>query len=353
MEERRTEDHSQQAWKIYQNDFGKMSGLLAFVYAILLITIALSLWLGASFVILFLLLGVPAIFAAFLWLFALMKQGRGDFSMFPRAYFAYFQAPFRGIFRGVVSLLKSFGIFLLSTIVFGLIYFYSSPSFDPSFQNAIAQLGDAYQIQDFSRILDLLNQDASLLAFFRILYPISYGLFALLLCHFLFLGGIEVSGRADIPPVVAEGTTVRVFSNAARKIRKGKAIEYWKACWFLPIAFILFFALGVFLANPLSEKNVLIPTIIGLASGTLAYMALLPYHAEVQRLLMNEWEKDIYAEAAKSMRDLLIQAAASHAIDEHGSTLFLKRVERLEKALKDGNYRDIKPSMPTDENPEE
>ncbi|MBO4541077.1 MAG: hypothetical protein J5736_03790, partial [Bacilli bacterium] len=86
---------SQKAWGIYRADPGKTAGLLAFVYTALLICLGIGVWLGGAFVVLFLLVGVPAVFAAFLWLFSLQKQGDVLLSDFLRAYFAYFNSPFR------------------------------------------------------------------------------------------------------------------------------------------------------------------------------------------------------------------------------------------------------------------
>lgn len=342
MEERKNETISHQAWRIYTIDPSRVAALSAIVFAILLASLALGLWIDGAFVVFFLMLGVPAIFGAFLWLFGLKKQGQISLAGFPRAYMAYFVSPFRGIFRGIVSFLKSLLVFFISSIFLLFLYYFLSPNFDPSFQEALRQLAEAYETQDYNLLASLLSENASLLQFYRILYPFTYGISAAFLIHFLMVGAIEVSGRADVPPVVAEGTTVKVFSNSCRRIRRQKAWEYWKACWFLPIVFLAAFALGVVLGSKIEASNLMIPTMIGFASGALAYLLLLPYHAEVNRLLMVEWEKEIFSLAAKTMRQLLVQASASHALDEKGSAFFLKRLERLEKALEDGTYRQVK-----------
>ena len=343
MEERKTETISRQAWRIYAIDPARVAALSAIVFAILLASLALGLWIDGAFVVFFLMLGVPAIFAAFLWLFGFKKGGQLSLGSFPRLYFAYFASPFRGIFRAIASFFKSLLVFFISSIFVLFLYYVLSPNFDPSFQEAMRQLAEAYELQDYNLFASLLSENASLTQFYRILYPIVYGISAAFLIHFLMVGSIEVSGRADVPPVVAEGTTVKVFSNSCRRIRRQKAWEYWKACWFLPLVFLLAFALGVVLGSRIEASNLFIPTIIGFASGAFAYLLLLPYHAEVSRLLMGQWEKEIFALAAKTMRQLLVQASASHALDEKGSAFFLKRLERLEKALEDETYRQVKP----------
>ena len=351
MEEKKIEAVGAQAWRIYLIDPGKLIGLVVFSFAFLLLSLGGSLLLRGMAGFLFLAIGVPAIFAAFLSFFSIKKNPAFEITGYFQALFAYFQPPFRGVFRAIVSFLKTAAAFFLASTLFVLLYVSFSKGFDPNFQSAFVELSEAYQLGDLEKLANILNENESMLRFYGILYPVVYGVSALFLLHFLFVGAIEVSGRADVPKVVAEGTSIKVFSNAARSVRKLHWKQYWGACWFMPILLSAGFALGVSLSQSLSARDPYLPTLIGLASMALLYSLMLPYHAEVNRLLMERWEKQVYTEAARQMKRMLLQAEANSSIDDKTVAFFSKRIEKLENALKEGNYREVKPEEPEEENP--
>lgn len=255
---------------------------------------------------------------------------KGGAPLSSRVFFRFFglyfnpAAPFYGVYRVCISLLKAIGVALLASFLVGGIYYYIAVSADSSFIDAINKFSSLLESGTNQEFMDFMTTNEPILMYQRVVLLSSYG-FGL----YEFIHSLSVNSFNPYVRMGLQGASSRlansIFVGGLRQIRKSFYKDYYGALWLGILLLVGGYLTGVGVGFIwFSDFERLF--VLGLAGSALFTFAYIPYLLNVIELLATRYEKGFVEYSINMAKQTLDRLKAEQNLSE-------KEIKDMEEQL--------------------
>lgn len=259
----------------YKKYFFEKTGLISFLTLVIVLCLALAFFFPFTLILTVPFIVIP-LFLGFIIINFYLPSNPGKPHFIFRGFIAYYSPPFFGIFRVILGLIKSIGIYLLSSTILILILFYTVGMKDPNFASIIDRIVQNQNNVDLLQLSRELQANSSFLLIENVSVMVSVGLAAYMFVHHILVNSFKVHFNfveANIKPARAVNL---IHKGAIGYFRKDFYRDYYFSIWYMILLFVGGYVGGVFLGYLVLHFDGMQSSIIGLFFAVILSIYFLP-----------------------------------------------------------------------------
>lgn len=305
----------------YKQFFFEKTGLISFLTLAIVLCLTLAFFFPFTLILTVPFLVLP-LFLGFMIIDTFLITGQGKPHYIFRGFVAYYSPPFFGIFRVIIGLIKSIGVYLISSTIMIMILFYSVGMKDPNFVSIIDRIMQNQNNVDLLQLSQELLANSSFLLIENVSVMVAMGLTSLMFVHHILANSFKVYFNFVDSNIKPARVVNLIHKGAIKYFRKDFYRDYYTSFWWIILLFIAGYVGGVFLGYLLLHFDGMQSSIIGLFFAVILSIYFLP--------LINETFNLMYAVNAVYYFKSLV-SIPNEVLDYYGVKMSLKEKTDLKK----------------------